>query len=398
MSGFSPVAAFRNKLTVRRSSGLSLRRVLVVLQFCIAQVLVIGTLVILFQMNFFAKQSLGFDQDAVLTVPFPNDSLDLTKLDAFRNQLIQLPGIRAVSYSYASASDESSWSSDFKFDHSAMKTKFEASLQWVDVGFFDLYKLSFVAGHPYQPSTDTRGFVVNETLIRTLGIRNPQQAIGKQINLWDDTARTGPIVGVVKDYAVGSLKTAIPPVILASWRAVYQLINIKLQGSEQNQTLASVRSFWNDTFPAGVYEYQFLDDKIASYYNAERQLSGLIRLFAGLAIFISCLGLYGLVSFMAVQRTKEVGIRKTLGASVAQIVYLFSKEFTILIFVAFAISVPVGWVLMHGWLDNFSNRITIGPGIFVLAISASVLIAWLAVGYRAITAALANPVKALRTE
>jgi predicted permease len=398
MSGYSPVAAFRNKMNVRRSSGLSLRSVLVVLQFCIAQVLVIGTLVILFQMNFFAKQSLGFDHNAVLTVPFPNDSINLTKLDALRDQLISLPGVKAVSYSFASASDENSWTSDFKFDHSSTKTAFDASLQWADANFFDLYKIHFIAGHPYPASPNTRGFVVNETLIRTLGIRDPQQAIGKQLNFWDDAARTGPIVGVIKDYAVSSLKTAITPVVLGSWQGVYQLINIKLQGANPDQTLASIRDLWNDAFPAGVYEYRFLDDRIAGYYKAERQLSNLIRVFTGLAIFISCLGLYGLVSFMAVQRTKEMGIRKTLGASAAQIVYLFSKEFTVLILVAFAISVPVGWYFMHRWLDNFSNRITIGPGIFILAIAVSILIAWLAVGYRAIAAALANPVKALRTE
>lgn len=147
-----------------------------------------------------------------------------------------------------------------------------------------------------------------------------------------------------------------------------------------------------------MYEYQFLDDKIANFYKSEDKLSKLYKIFAGIAIFIACLGLYGLVSFMAVQRTKEVGIRKTLGASVGHIVYLFSKEFTLLIIIALAISSLIGWYFMHKWLQDFTYRISIGPGIFALAIVVSVAIAWITVGYKAVRAALANPVKSLRSE
>jgi ABC-type antimicrobial peptide transport system permease subunit len=165
-----------------------------------------------------------------------------------------------------------------------------------------------------------------------------------------------------------------------------------------HQTLAGVETLWNKTFPEGVYDYQFLDKTIAGFYKAEEELSTLYKIFAGIAIFISCLGLYGLVSFMAVQRIKEVGIRKTLGASVGHIIYLFSKEFTVLIVIAFAISAPVGYYFMHKWLQDFTYRITIGPGIFILSIISSIVIAWLTVGFKAVKAALANPVKSLRSE
>jgi ABC-type antimicrobial peptide transport system permease subunit len=185
---------------------------------------------------------------------------------------------------------------------------------------------------------------------------------------------------------------------MSTWKNVYQKLNIKIQPTNINQTLASVERLWNSTFPDGLYEYQFLDEKIANFYKSEDQLSQLYKIFAGIAIFISCLGLYGLVSFMAVQRTKEVGIRKTLGASVGHIVYLFSKEFTILIVVAFAISGPVAYYFMHKWLQDFTYKIPISPDIFILAILASVAIAWLTVGYKAVKAALANPVKSLRSE
>ncbi len=231
-------------------------------------------------------------------------------------------------------------------------------------------------------------------------MRNPEDAIGKNIIIWDDKTKLAPIVGVVKDFNVSSLREEIPPVLLASWKDAYQTINIKLQPGNDNikRSLASIEKLWSSTFPNDIYQYQFLDEKIANFYKSEAQLSTLYKLFAGVAIFISCLGLYGLVSFMAVQRTKEVGIRKTLGATVGHIVYLFSKEFTVLILIAFAISAPLGWYFMNKWLQGFTYKITMGPAIFILAIAASVLIAWITVGYKAIRAALANPVNSLKSE
>lgn len=398
LSGFNPISALKNKIVAGRTSGISLRRALVVLQFCIAQVLVIGTLVIIHQMNYFKNKSLGFDKDAILTVPFPGDSLSKSKLSTLRDQLLSQPGIKNVSYSFASPSDDNGWGSDFKYNNAPKQTNFSAQLKWADAEYFNLYKLQFVAGVPYSQGDTIHGYVVNETLVKKLGIRDPREAIGKYIKLWDDKKKYAPITGVVKDFNIGSLKNPIQPVLMSSWKNVYQKINIKVQPQNITQTLASIEKLWNSTFPDGMYEYQFLDEKIASFYKSEDQLSQLYKIFAGIAIFISCLGLYGLVSFMAVQRTKEVGIRKTLGASVSSIVYLFSKEFTLLIIIAFAISAPIGWYFMNKWLQDFTYHIPLGPGIFMLAIIASVAIAWVTVGYKAIMAALANPVKSLRSE
>ncbi|HEY8930572.1 MAG TPA: ABC transporter permease [Mucilaginibacter sp.] len=398
LSGFNPITALKNKVAASRKSGASLRRALVVLQFCIAQVLVIGTLVIICQMNYFSNKSLGFDKEAVVTTPFPGDSVSKTKLGSLRDQLLQQPGIKDVSYSFASPSDLNGWSSDFKYNGAPKPTDFAANLKWADAEYFKLYNIQFLAGHAYEKSDTVNGYVINQTLLKKLGIRDPKEAIGKYIVLWDDKTKNKQIVGVVKDFNVSSLKNEIPPVLMGAWRDVYGRLSIKIQPKNVGQTLASIERLWNSTFPTGVYEYQFLDDKIAIFYKTEKQLSTLYKIFAGIAIFISCLGLYGLVSFMAVQRTKEVGIRKTLGASVSHIVYLFSKEFTLLILIAFAISSPIGWYFMHKWLQGFIYRITIGPEIFILAIVASVAIAWATVGYKAIKAALVNPVKSLRSE
>ncbi|MDB4901465.1 MAG: FtsX-like permease family protein [Mucilaginibacter sp.] len=398
LSGFNPITALKNKVAAGRSSGISLRRGLVVLQFCIAQVLVIGTLVVITQMNYLKNYSLGFDKEAIVNVNVPSDSVSHLKIDALRNQLLQQPGIKSVSFSFASPSDNNGWGTDFKFNNSPKRTDFGASLKWSDAEYFKLYGLRFIAGRPFIKSDQVREYVVNETLVKKLGIHDPKDIIGKSINLWDDKSKFARVVGVVKDFNIASLRQPIPPVLMASWKDVYQTINIKLQTGKINQTLTSIQRLWNSTFPDYVYDRQFLDEKVAGFYDRETQLSTLYKIFAGIAIFISCLGLYGLVSFMAVQRTKEVGIRKTLGATVSHIVYLFSKEFTLLILVAFAISAPVGWYFMNKWLQAFTYKISLGPGIFILAIAASVIIAWLTVGYKAIRAALANPVNSLRSE
>jgi len=398
LSGFNPITTLRNKITAGRKSAFSLRSGLVVLQFCIAQVLVIGTLVIIYQMDFFRNKQLGFDKAAVVIVPFPTDSVSKSKLEGLRTQLLSQSGIKDVSFSFSPPSGTNGWGTDFKYNNSPKRTNFNASLKWADAEYFKLYKLQFVAGHAYVKSDTVREYVVNETLLKKLGVANANEAIGKNINLWDDKTKTARIVGVVKDFNTTTLKDEIPAVLMASWKNVYQYINIKIEPKNINASLATIEKLWNSNFPNGLYEYQFLDDKIASFYESEDQLSTLYKIFAGIAIFISCLGLYGLVSFMALQRTKEVGIRKTLGASVGHIVYLFSREFTLLILVAFAISAPIGWYFMNKWLQTFTYKIPLGPGIFILAIVVSVAIAWVTVGYKAIKAALVNPGISLKSE
>ena len=398
LSGFNPVTALKTKITSKMIGGISLRRALVVLQFAIAQVLIIGVLIVVSQMNFFKNASLGFEKAAVVNVPLPGDSISLTKIDHLRNQLLANPGIANVSFSFATPSSETNdWNSDFKFDHAAKNTNFSANLKWADPDYFKTYNLQFVAGRPYYASDTVREFVVNETLLHKLGVRNAQDAIGKQINFWDGSV-VANIVGVIRDFNSYSLREPMAPVVMSTWKNVYQTINIKIKPNLERSVLPFIQTLWNKNFPDYVYQYEFLDDTIANFYKQENQLSILYKMFAIIAIFISCLGLYGLVSFMAIQRTKEVGIRKVLGASAQHIVYLMSKEFTLLIIVAFVISAPIAYYVMNKWLQNYSYRITLTVWVFLLAIGGSILIAWITAGQRAIKAATANPVKSLRTE
>jgi ABC-type antimicrobial peptide transport system permease subunit len=397
LSGFNPITALKSKITAKMVGGISLRRALVILQFAIANVLIIGMIIVVSQMNFFKNASLGFDKTSIINVPVPGDSISHTKIDFIRNQLLANPNITDISFSYRSPSSDGNWNSDFKFNHSDKSTAFSANLKWADPDYFKTYNLQFVAGRPYFPSDTVREFVVNETLLEKLGVANPKDAIGKQINFWDGR-KVGNIVGVIKDFNSYSLREPMAPVVLSTWKDIYQTINIKIRPGTEKTVLPYIQKLWTDTYPDYVYDYKFLDQTIENFYKQEDQLSQLYKIFAGIAIFISCLGLYGLVSFMAVQRTKEVGIRKVLGASARSIVYLLSKEFTVLIIIAFIISTPIAWYVMHKWLQNYTYRIPLSASIFIIAIVTSVVIAWITVAHRAIKAAIANPVKSLRSE
>jgi putative ABC transport system permease protein len=237
--------------------------------------------------------------------------------------------------------------------------------------------------------------VVNETVAHKLGYKDPQLLVGKmlRINGW-----LRPVVGVVRDFHSASLKDSIYPVAMTSAKRSYGTVSVKFNLSDTKEVVASMHRIWDKYFPDFIFSSTFLDQQIAQYYEQETQLAKLYKLFAAMAIFISCLGLYGLISFMALQRRKEIGVRKVLGAPVSSILMLLSREFTLLIGIAFLIAAPVAWYFMHQWLQQYVYRISLGAGVFVATMLGSILIAWATVAYTAIKAASANPVKSLRTE
>ena len=397
LSGFKSVNVLKSTTNANGKKGISMRRGLVVFQFIIAQTLIIGTLVVVSQMNYFQKADMGFDKKAILTAGIPGDSLSRTKVDFLNNELKKVAGIEDISFStFAPTNTNGGWATDLRLPGNRSNSPdMIVAMKPADTSFFRLYNLQLVAGRIYFPSDTMREFVVNETVIKKLGIRNPQAAIGKLINV---NGVTFPIVGAVKDFHVASLRDPIGPVVLTTMKRSYQLVNIKINLSETKPVIASMQKIWNKYFPDYVFEYNFLDQQIADFYKQEGQLSQLYKIFSGIAIFISCLGLYGLISFMAVQRRKEIGIRKVLGAPVRDIVIMLSKEFTILIAIAFLIASPIAWYFMHQWLQQYTYRISLGIWFFITTIVCALCIAWLTVGYTAIKAAIANPVKSLRTE
>ncbi|HLZ89771.1 MAG TPA: ABC transporter permease, partial [Puia sp.] len=287
LSRCSPVTSLKNKLTTNTPGGISLRRGLVVLQFCIAQVMIICVLVVSGQTAYFRHASLGFDKASIVNVPIPNDSLSQLKMNTVRQELLRIPGVQSVSFSTFSPLDNDIWSNQFKFDHSKTKTDFQAYFKWADADFFQTYQPVLVAGRLYGPSDTLREFVVNETLVKKLGLRQPKDILGKEINFWDE--RRAPVVGVVRDFHTNSMQDPIRPVVMGVWKETYGMAGIKLRPANVGQSLAAIEKVWNAAYPDAVYSYQFLDEKIDNYYKEEGKLSVLYRVFAGIAILISCL-------------------------------------------------------------------------------------------------------------
>jgi putative ABC transport system permease protein len=397
VSGFKPVLAIKNKITAASIGGIPLRRALVVAQFAIAQLLIIGTIVAVNQMNFVNEADLGFNKSAIMILPGYTDSISLSKLDAFKQQLLQKPGVKEVSFTSDAPSSDNNWGQNFYYNHSDKEFTYPTFLKYGDANYFKTFEMKFAAGHGYDQSDTTRQAVVNETFIHKLGIQKAEDAIGKDVKL-GGRGQWVPIVGVVKDFKTNSLRDAVKPIVITPRKKFESQAAVKIETRNLSSTVAGVKQLWESTYPEYAYNGYFLDENIAKFYHQENQLALVYKIFAGIAIFISCLGLYGLVSFMAVQRTKEVGVRKVLGASVFSIVFLFSKEFMILIAISFVIAMPTAWYMMNEWLQNFAYRIHLTAGVFILAIVSSIVIAWITVGYKAMRAALVNPVRSLRSE
>ncbi|MGK6349718.1 ABC transporter permease [Parapedobacter sp. DT-150] len=397
LSRFNPVDALKCKLTAN-TAGISLRRGLVVFQFIIAQALIIGTLIIVKQMNYFMDQPLGFDKDAIVNVPFRVDSLRISRMASLKDQLLSVSGVQAVSFSSNTPVEDGIdlWST-FKFDHAIKEADFKAITKFADDEYVPTYKLQLIAGRNLRPSGMTREFLVNESFVKSLGLKNPEDILTKEISIWEDRIKC-PVVGVLKDFNDRSFRHDLAPLLITTNGTMYNQAGIKLETANVSSTLLAVKKIFEETFPDFVYEYKFLDDKIESFYKKENQLAQLYKIFAGVAIFLSCLGLYGLASFMAVQRIKEVGIRKVFGATAGNIVYLFSKEFIILIAIAFAIATPIAWYYMHQWLQDYAYRIDISWWLFVAGGLVAIIIALATISFQIIKAAIANPVKSLRTE
>ncbi|HEY8927762.1 MAG TPA: ABC transporter permease [Mucilaginibacter sp.] len=398
LSRFNPVNALKSKLTATTVKGISLRRGLVVFQFIIAQALIIGTLVIVKQMNYFMDQPLGFDKDAIVNVPFRVDSLRMARLDYLRNQLVSVNGVQAVSYSsHTPIEDNNDTWSPLKYNHATKDAGFKAITKFADEDYVPAYKLTLVAGRNLKSSPFTQEFLVNEALVKSLGLKKPEDILNKEISIWNDNIKC-PVVGVIKDFNDRSFRQSLAPLLIATNITMYTQASIKLSTKNMTSTMQGVKTVFDKTFPDFVYEYKFLDDKIEGFYKQENQLSQLYKIFAVIAIFLSCLGLYGLASFMAVQRIKEVGIRKVLGATAGSIVYLFSKEFIILVAIAFTIATPIAWYYMHQWLQEYAYRISISWWLIAAGGLVAIIIALATISFQAIKAAMANPIKSLRVE
>ncbi|HEY0434504.1 MAG TPA: ABC transporter permease, partial [Chitinophagaceae bacterium] len=294
LSRFNPINALKSKLTANTVKGISLRRGLVVFQFIIAQALIIGTLIIVKQMDYFMGQPLGFDKDAIVSVPFRPDSMGTKRTDYLRQQLLSMNGIKGVTFSSTTpVEDENNVFTTFRYDHAAKDAGFQAITKFADDYYLPTYKLQLVAGRNLQPSGYTQEFLVNESFVKGLGLKSPEDILNKEISIWNGLIKC-PVVGVIKDFNDRSLRNHLAPLLITTNSTMYRQAAIKLSTTNISSTMESVKKLWTQTFPSYVYEYRFLDEKIAGFYKQEKQLSALYKVFAAIAIFLSCLGLYGL--------------------------------------------------------------------------------------------------------
>jgi putative ABC transport system permease protein len=394
VSGFSPALAIKNKISAANTGALGLRRALVVIQFAITSVLIVGTLVVINQMSFMRAQSLGFDTNAIALVNVPSDSLSQLKFNSLKEKLLHINGVKAVSFCNAAPSSTNNNSSSFKYS-STKDENFQLSVKSTDENYINTFSLKLIAGRALAKTDTIRETVVNETLLKKLNITNPNEILGKYI---ETQGHKMPVVGVVKDFNNFSLHDKIEPTALFSFKEVYNLMAVKMEPGQLLPAMKAIEREWNNTFPDYVYSSSFMDDQISSFYETERVMSVLFKVFAGVVIFISFIGLFGLISFIATQRTKEIAIRKVLGASTLELVKMLNSSFLWMVLIANLIAWPVSYIFISKWLEGFAYKAPLSIWPFMIAMLLSIVITLITVSLRSYRAANTNPIDALKYE
>jgi putative ABC transport system permease protein len=397
LSGFKPITVLKGSFKTS-SKGVNLRRGLVILQFSLSISLIVGTIIVFRQLNFMQHKSMGFKSEQMLVIDFNYDEKVISQIEAIKNIFLKQPGVTSVS---ASRSVPGSYfpNAGTEIQSSNGGTKQEApALFEVDVDFIKHFGLQMAAGRAYSrdfPADTARSLIINEAAAKLFGYADPQKIIGKHFQQW---GREGQVIGVVKDFNYLSLHRKIEPLALRLEPLSSRYFTLKVKPENIQATIGALKNVWTNVAPQRPFLYNFLDESFSRQYDADIRFRGLFTFFSGFAVLIACLGLLGLATYTAQQRTKEIGVRKVLGASTGSIVQLLSKDFVKLVCAAIIIATPLAWWAMNKWLQDFAFRIEIKWWMFLLAGVVALIIALLTISFQAIRAAVANPVKSLRTE
>lgn len=395
LASFKPIESLKGKLKVGKG-GTFFRKALVVFQFSISVILIISVVVIVEQMNYVRNINLGYDKEQTMVVRF--DNIDISKKkNQFKNELLALPAVENISMM---SGEPGGFHDTYSFDAQANPDdKFMFNTEFTDFNFVKTLGLKLIAGRDFSESfgTDSAGAVIiNRTAAVKLGY-TPEQAIGKWIKNINRDSLNRTIVGVVEDYHFSSLKNQIGPLVIAPGNDK-RLALIKLKTRDIHATIQSIKNIYTAVAPAYPFEFSFLNDQFDRLYHTEKDQQTVLTIFSIIAIFVACLGLFGLAAYAALKRTKEVGVRKVLGSSVENIVLLLSKDLLKPVLLGIIIAFPIGYYAMTNWLQGFAYRINLGAGIFILAGFIGLLIAVLTVSFQAVKAAVINPVISLRNE
>lgn len=394
LSGFRPIDVFKGEAATGRG-GVFLRKGLVVFQFAISVTLIVGSFVVYEQLRYMQTENLGFAKEQVVVVRAADVG---SHYSAIKDAVEDVAAVRSVAFSSAvpgrdQGTNVFSRTSGYAQDGQTL------SVVGVDHDFAETYGLELVAGRDFSrdfASDDTAAYMINEAAVKALGWTTPEEAIGQPLTRQFQDTRT--VIGVVKDFHFTSLQRAIYPMVFMIRPDWYGYAAVNIGGGNVQATIASLESVWNRMAPDQPFQAFFLDDDYDRQYRSERRIGSILALFTGLAIFIACLGLFALAAYTAQQRTKEIGVRKVLGASAASIVVLLSKDFTRLVILGTVVAAPVAYLLMDRWLEDFAYRIELSWWTFALAGLAAMVIAWMTVSYQSLRTALTDPVEALRYE
>ncbi|MEO6453761.1 MAG: ABC transporter permease [Ginsengibacter sp.] len=404
LSSFKPILVLKGKYTTS-GKGIIMRKALVIGQFAVTVALIIGSFVVYRQIKFVNEQSLGMDISQMLIIKPPQltkyDSTFINKENTFAAELKTIPNVLGASASNKVPGNELSRGFDVHLTTDSASNHYTVRHMGVGQGFIELYGIKVRAGRSFSSSDYNADFrklhniIINQSALKLLGLSSHKAALGKVVTLfghnWD-------VVGVIDDFHQKSLRYPLEPTFLVPTYGTYNPISIKVTTRDLSKTMIAIREKYNAFFPGNMFDYYFLNDKFNEQYSDDQLFGKVFSIFAGFAIFIACLGLMGLSLFTTAQRTKEIGVRKVLGATISNIVVLLSKDFIKLVIVAIVIASPVAWFIMHNWLQDFAYRINISWWIFLLAGLLAVLIALFTISFQSIKAAMSNPVKSLRTE
>lgn len=392
LSNFRPVRVLKGEVT-RGKAGVTFRNILVITQFAISVVLIISTIVVYSQISYIQNKDLGFNHDQVLIAPVRNNDVN-KNIQSVKQRLENIPGVvkTAVSQNYFGNSFSGN---GYRFRNTPPNQTILMSFILIDKDFIDLYDMEMKEGRSFSEdfSTDEDAVIMNEAAVAFSGLEDP---IGE--NVWGPDSTESKIIGIVKDFHFSSLHEKIEPVMILNTRENFNYLNIKLDGTNVSETIGRLSQEWSEIDPERPFDYFFLDDTFNNLYENDRRLGSIYLYFTILAIFIALLGLFGLSSFITEQKTREISIRKVLGATSANIVMRLSTNFLFLILIANAIAWPVGWYLMKNWMENFAYKAGINPVAFVAAAAASLFISFLTVSIQSYRASIANPADNLRTE
>lgn len=397
LARIAPVLALKRKLSSKDAGGYLTRKTLVVTQFVISIVLIIGSIVVGKQLKYAINSDLGFEKEGIVMVEMP-DEIEPIKLEGLKQRIAKSANVESITACFASpGAGENNWGTSVKFNNRPESEDFNIQVKAGDINYLGVFDLGLVAGRNFYEKDSVEEILVNEDFVRKVGLSNPEEALNKQINISNGFIQ-GKIVGVVSDFHDRDFHSNINPVFIASHPRLLTEIAVKINLADAKAALEHIGNEWSSTFPDYVFEYDFLDDRVAELYETEQRFLSLIGVFSGMAILIGCLGIYGLILFFVVQKTKELGIRKVLGGSVGHLVGLVMQDFFKLIIIAGIIATPIAWYFMNRWLESFEYRTPLNWWVFALAVAIVMAITLITISYQAIKAAIANPVKSLRTE